>query len=67
MTATDPSGDSDTITVIVTVTDENDPLKLSGPKSQHYEEDRTEAVATFKATDEDPNKTGITYTLVPTI
>ena len=66
MTATDPSGDSDTVTVIVIVEDENDPLKLNGPKSQHYEEDSTEAVATFKATDEDPNETG-TYTLVQTI
>ena len=33
LTATDPSGDSDTITVIVNVTDENDPLKPSGPKT----------------------------------
>ena len=31
LTATDPTGDSDTVTVIVTVTDENDPLKLNGP------------------------------------
>ena len=63
LTATDPSGDSDTITVIVTVTDENDPLKLSGSKGEHYNEDRTDAIATYKATDEDTN--GITYTLVP--
>ena len=62
LTATDPSGDSDTITVIVAVTDENDPLKPSGKTGQHYKEDRTDAVGTYTATDEDKN--GITYTLV---
>ena len=65
LTATDPSGDSDTIIVIVNVTDENDPLKLSGPKGMHYKEDSTDAIATYKATDEDKN--GITYSLVPIV
>ena len=61
--ATDPSGDSDRINVIVNVTNENDPLKLSGPKGKDYQENGTGAIATYKATDEDPN--GITYSLVP--
>ena len=65
LTATDPSGDSETITVIVNVTDENDQLELIGPKSQHYMEDRTDVIATYTGVDEDTN--GITYTLVPDV
>ena len=61
--ATDPSGDSDSISIIVNVTDVNDPLILSGRKANDYEENGTGTIETYKATDEDIN--GITYSLVP--
>ena len=61
--ATDPSGDSDSISIIINVTDVNDPLKLSGPTAEDHNENDTGTIATYKATDEDIN--GITYSLVP--
>ena len=49
--AADPSGLSDTITVTITVTDENEAPVISGNESVYYAEDRTDAVATYTATD----------------
>ena len=49
--AADPSGLSDTITVTITVTDENEPPVISGKTSVYYAEGRTDAVATYTATD----------------
>ena len=53
LTATDPSGAYDTITVNITVTDENDPAVITGTKTFEYAENGTDAVATFSATDQD--------------
>ena len=53
VTATDPSGASDTITVTINVTDENDGATITGSKSFNYAENGTEPVATFTATDQD--------------
>ena len=61
--AIDPSGDSDSINIIINVEDVNDPLRLAGPEAEDHEENDTGAIATYKATDEDIN--GITYSLVP--
>ena len=53
LTATDPSGASDTTNVNITVTDENDPAVISGDKEVDYAENGTGAVATYTATDQD--------------
>ena len=47
----DPSLASDTITVTITVTDENEPPMISGKTSVYYAEGRTDAVATYTADD----------------
>ena len=59
--AADPSGLSDTITVTITVTDENEPPVISGKTTVYYVEDRTDAVATYTATD--PEDAQITWSL----
>ena len=53
VTATDPSGATDSITVNISVTDENDTADISGSKSVSYAENGTGPVATFTATDQD--------------
>ncbi len=53
VTATDPSGASDSIAVTVNVTDVNDPVDIVGEKSVTYAENGTAAVATFTASDQD--------------
>ena len=53
VTATDPSGASDTLTVNITVTDANDKAVISGDKAISYAENGTDAVATYTATDQD--------------
>ena len=53
LTATDPSGASDTIMVKITVTDENDDAVITGTKSISYNENGEDPVATFAASDED--------------
>ena len=51
VTATDSSDASDTITVTIDVTNVNEPPKLTGQESIDYAENRTDAVATYTATD----------------
>ena len=51
VTAADPSGLFDTITVTITVTDQNEPPVISGETSVYYAEDRTDAVAPYTAND----------------
>ena len=53
VTATDPSGATDSIAVTINVTDENDDAVISGNASYSYAENGTAAVATFTATDQD--------------
>ena len=59
--AADPSGLSDTITVTITVTDENEAPVISGNISVYYAEDRTDTVATYTAAD--PENDPITWSL----
>ena len=53
VTATDPSGASDSILVTINVTDENDQAVISGLTSIDYAENGDEAVASFTADDQD--------------
>ena len=53
LTATDPSGAADSITVTIAVTDEDDPATITGVEKFTYAENGTEAVTTFAATDAD--------------
>ena len=55
VTATDPSGASDAINVMITVTDGPDDAVITGVKTYTYAEDRTDEVATFSASDQDGN------------
>ena len=62
----DGSGSADTasdatITVTITVTDTNDPPSVSGQTSVSYEENRTDTVATYTASD--PESASITWSL----
>ena len=57
----DPSLASDTITVTISVTDENEPPVITGETSVYYEEDSTDAVDTYTA--DDPEKDPITWSL----
>ena len=52
---------SDTQEVIITVTDTNEPPSVSGQTSVSYEENRTDTVATYTASD--PEGTSITWSL----
>ena len=61
VTATDSSDTSDTITVTITVTDENEPPSVSGQTNVSYEENRTDTVATYIASD--PEGIRITWSL----
>ena len=53
VTATDPSGATDTLNVNVTVTDENDKAVITGDKAIDYAENGTAAADTYTATDQD--------------
>ena len=62
VTATDPSGLSDTIDVTIKVTNvDEDPVITGGDTTVRYAEIRTDAVATYTA--DDPERTTITWTL----
>ncbi len=64
VTATDPSGDSDSINVTIDVTNVDEPLTLTGPSAVPYAENATGIVATFSATD--PEEEPITWALTGT-
>ena len=53
VTATDPSGATDTINVNISVTDVNDVAVITGDKAVDYAENGTDAVATYSASDQD--------------
>ena len=53
VTATDPSGATDSIMVTINVTNEDDPADITADSSIDYAENGTGLVATFTATDED--------------
>ena len=63
LTAIDPSGAEATVTVMITVTDENDPATITGVETVEYAEDRTDVVATFSATDVDEDADDIEWSL----
>ena len=52
VTATDPSGASDSIQVTINVTNVHDPVHITGPTSVRYPENGTEPVASYTAFDE---------------
>ena len=52
VTATDPSGASDSIQVTINVTNVHDPVHITGVRSARYPENGTEPVASFRAFDE---------------
>ena len=52
VTATDPSGASDSIQVTINVTNVHDPVHITGPSSVRYLENGTTPVAAFTAFDE---------------
>ena len=52
VTATDPSGASDSIQVTINVTDVHDPVHITGVRSVRYAENGTAPVASFTAFDE---------------
>ena len=52
VTATDPSGASDSIQVTINVTNVHDPVHITGPRSVRYPENGAEPVASFTAFDE---------------
>ena len=53
LTATDPSGASDSITVNIAVTDNDDSAVIAGRKAIDYAENGTDPVETYTATDQD--------------
>ena len=64
ITATDPSGDSNDVDVVVEITNVNEKPEWDMPeegKRERYEENGTTPVLTFKASD--PETSGITYSL----
>ena len=61
VTATDPHLSAATTTVTITVTNVDEGFEVSGPAAMDYAEDRTDAVATYSATD--PESATITWSL----
>ena len=61
LTATDTSGEDDSIAVRVAVTNINEPPELSGPTAVDYDENNRGTVASYTAVD--PERTTITWTL----
>ena len=63
VTATDPSGEHDSVNVIVNITDVNEgPKWMKNPGKPVYAENGTADVAVYLA--EDPEKSGVIYSLV---
>ena len=64
LTATDPSGAPDRITVMISVTDEDDPATITEVATGYdYAEDREDEVATFSASDPDADAGDIEWSL----
>ena len=63
LTATDPSGATDTITVMIEVTDEDDPAVITGIDSADYAENGEDPVATFSASDPDADAGDIAWSV----
>ena len=63
LTATDPSGAPATITVMISVTDEDDPATITADAEYDYAEDREDAVATFSANDPDADAGDIEWSV----
>ena len=63
LTATDPSGATDTITVMISVTDEDDPAVITADAEYSYAENGEDPVATFSASDEDADAGDIEWSL----
>ena len=61
MTATDPSGASDSIDVTITVTPVDEPLTLTGPSTISYAENATGPVAILRAADPEHEHDPITW------
>ncbi len=62
VTATDPSGDSDSVNVIVSITNYNESPELKGETLVRYVENGTGPVATYQGTD--PENAGMIYDIV---
>ena len=63
VTATDPSGEHDSVTVNVNITDVNEgPVWVNEPRMPVYTENEKGNVATYLA--EDPETSGVTYSLI---
>ena len=63
LTATDPSGASDTVMVKIHVTDGPDPAVITGVMTVKYDENGEDPVATFTASDEDADAGDIAWSL----
>ena len=61
VTATDLSGASDSITVIITVTNVNEASEVTGPTAKSYPENGTGTVASYRASD--PEGQSVTWSL----
>ena len=61
VTATDPGGLSDSITVNITVTNVDEPPVISGDDPREYEENRDGPVASYRASD--PERAAVTWSL----
>ena len=61
VTATDPSGASDSIDVTITVTPVDEPLTLTGPSTTSYAENATGPVAILRAADPEHEHDPITW------
>ena len=63
LTATDPSGASDMINVMIAVTDGPDKAIITGVEARSYAEKETDPVATFSAMDPDADSDDIEWSL----
>ena len=63
LTATDPSGATATITVMISVTDADDPATITADAAYDYAENGEDPVATFSATDPDADAGDIEWSV----